>query len=172
MSIEQIINADTWKDLFPNDKDAARKKYRTLIRDVHPDVCPDPRASEAFIKVRTLYTAFQSGAVPTKDETPNNVTIVLTDDAFTLSKVGDRFFWIVNNPKDNDLMRHVPDIFTSLSTSEAPQFFPEMVSSLRDAKRRAGIEVKYPEGIWNLTSFEELSDRNVVWVFKRDATAD
>lgn len=168
MSVDQIMNAKSWVDVFPKGDNDARKTYRALLRTVHPDVCHDPRANDAFIKLRRLYANYRNGDAST-DATSSGPKFVslINDDAFLLTRTDARYFWIALNRKDNDLMDHAATVLEDLKKSDAPQFFPDFKSRFRDGTGRAGVEVAYPEGTWNLSDFERFDERTVVWVFKR-----
>lgn len=43
-------------DIFPNDPTEAKKVYKDLIKQYHPDNCYDPRASDAIQALQSLYT--------------------------------------------------------------------------------------------------------------------
>ena len=42
-------------DIFPNDPTEAKKVYKDLIKQYHPDNCYDPRASDAIQAWQILY---------------------------------------------------------------------------------------------------------------------
>lgn len=168
-TIDQIMNAATWKDIFPADPDAARKEYRVLLRTVHPDVCSDSRAGDAFIKLRQFYTTYRANPADTgtTGSTTSDVTELISDPAFLFFRTGGRLFWVTRNSRDNDRAEAMSEALKKLKNSRSPQFFPEFISTFRAADGRRGVEVKYPDGVWNLSKFEKLDDRNTIWVFKR-----
>lgn len=53
--INKILNTVYCGDLFEEDEKKIREKYRELVKQVHPDVCSDPRAPEAFENLQHLY---------------------------------------------------------------------------------------------------------------------
>lgn len=169
MSVDLIMDAKSWVDVFPKDNNEARKKYRTLLRTVHPDVCSDARANDAFIKLRRLYTSYRNGGVEEDTETTTSVkfTTVITDDVFVLTRLEKRLFWVTRNRKDNDRAERASKALEDLKKSRGAQFFPEFVSRFRDGTGRAGVEVKYPQRVWNLKDFDVFDERTVIWVFKR-----
>jgi len=57
--IDKILNAKTLADVLDiNDVDA---QFRHVVKLVHPDICSDPRASDAFAKLQLLKTNFING---------------------------------------------------------------------------------------------------------------
>lgn len=171
MTIEEVLSAKTWEDLFPEDKTAARKKFRQFSKTIHPDINDDPRASDAFIKLRYFYGLQQNGSTAqngSQTGSKDSLEQLLNDGVFSLSRASGRIFWVALNKSDNDLMRNGEKGMRKLEKeAEAPQFFPKVKGTLRDVQGREGVEVEYPQGTWSLDSYETLEPRNLVWIFKR-----
>jgi len=55
-SIQRILDAQGCGDVFSGDDlKTVTKEYRAYSKEIHPDVCKDPRATEAMAKLNTLY---------------------------------------------------------------------------------------------------------------------
>lgn len=50
-----LIFRSAYGELFPNDHTKIVTKYKMMCKKVHPDVCGDPRAADAFARLTALY---------------------------------------------------------------------------------------------------------------------
>lgn len=57
MTAEQILSVSKCGDLFPNNIDATKTKYKELVKEWHPDSNKNPKAQEVFQKITELYNA-------------------------------------------------------------------------------------------------------------------
>ena len=55
MTAEQILSLSKCGDLFPNNIDAAKTKYKQLAKEWHPDSNKNPKAVDVFQKITELY---------------------------------------------------------------------------------------------------------------------
>lgn len=55
MTVEQILSLSKCGDLFPNNIDAAKTKYKQLAKEWHPDSNKNPKAVDVFQKITELY---------------------------------------------------------------------------------------------------------------------
>lgn len=55
--IEKILATEKCGDIFEQDETKIRKTFRDYIKEVHPDSCPYPKASEAADKLVKLYNS-------------------------------------------------------------------------------------------------------------------
>ena len=62
--IDTILSAKSSYELFP-DEDST-KSYRRLAK-VHPDICKEPKAEEAFLRLQTLYDIHKNGSTFVSD---------------------------------------------------------------------------------------------------------
>ena len=54
--IDKILNEQTlYGDLFPHDNIKIPLEYRRMCKLIHPDVCDDARATDAFAKLQEFY---------------------------------------------------------------------------------------------------------------------
>ena len=54
--IDKILKENTlYGDLFPHDNMQLPLEYRRMCKLIHPDVCSDPRATDAFAKLQNMY---------------------------------------------------------------------------------------------------------------------
>ena len=65
-------------DIFPNDPVEAKKVYRDLIKQYHPDNCYDPRASDAIQALQSLYAQAEKMFVDGTWEKSNYIEIKTT----------------------------------------------------------------------------------------------
>ena len=56
-AIDEILNATYCGDMFDQDADHIREKYKQYVKLVHPDVCKLPNAQAAFEKLYKLYNS-------------------------------------------------------------------------------------------------------------------
>ena len=57
MTAEQILSISKCGDLFSNNIDATKTKYKELVKEWHPDSNKNPKAQEVFQKITELYNA-------------------------------------------------------------------------------------------------------------------
>lgn len=55
MTSEQILSISKCGDLFPNNIDSVKTKYKELVKEWHPDVNKNPKAVDVFQKITELY---------------------------------------------------------------------------------------------------------------------
>lgn len=53
--LEKILNAEKVGDIFEKDASRIKQQFRTFAKCIHPDVCSDVRAQEAFTKLNKFY---------------------------------------------------------------------------------------------------------------------
>lgn len=153
VTVEQVLGAATWADLgLPWDASG----LRSASRAVHPDVCADPRATDAFTRLQDLYSA------------PEFTVRVASG-----SRAGrGRIRWTLRAGFD-DLAEAATRANRDLSATSLPQFFTtiEAVGTPADP----GHVVRYADADdqrwWFLAAFGTLDSRTAVWVAKRLAAA-
>lgn len=136
--IDLVLDAKRWSDLkLPKDKDALRHMQRHL----HPDVNHDPRAGNAFAKLKTLYDA------PDYDF---RVVAGITGRGFIDWQMKAGF---------EDRGGHAIDVSRTLESLDPKQsmFFAATTSTLRTS---------YGDGWWFFDQFE-IDSRTSVWIAKR-----
>ncbi len=79
--IKKVLDAKTPPELF-GEMDKWRSTYREYCR-IHPDVCKDPKASEAFVKLNQFKTELEKG------KTHNDDAGAVTYSLFTVEIIGD-----------------------------------------------------------------------------------
>lgn len=149
ISVAQITSAKSWLDLrVPKTK----TELRRLQREVHPDVCDDPRAPMAFAKLMELYSG------------PDYDMRVASGTA-----VGDhKIAW---KPKATfeDRLSVARSRLTSLSNLEDKfaMFFPRNIGTNLDE-----LTVEYGRGWYFISGYGfSFDSRTVVWMAKRLAGA-
>ncbi len=55
MTIDEILKCRSCREIFPEDKEAARRIYLDLIRKYHPDRCSLPDSEQAAAKLNEMY---------------------------------------------------------------------------------------------------------------------
>jgi hypothetical protein len=137
----KVMQAKNWADLnLTHD----RAGLRSAQRAVHPDVCPDPQASDAFTRLEVLFHApdadlrlargtFKGGSVEWKFEVQDKD---LAEKAYHFQKE-------IRNQADGSLWVPSPSLDGVTLTNS------------------------YGDGWWFLDSFSKLDERTVVWVVKR-----
>lgn len=74
--IDKILNEKTvYADLFSNSKNYLNKSYKGLCKKLHPDVCKDPRAEDAFAQLQIFYKQAKDALDNNSWEAPNYIEI-------------------------------------------------------------------------------------------------
>lgn len=139
--IENILESSRWSEIgFPHTKEGLRKAQA----QVHPDICHDPRANDAFIKVTELFNSpqidlrlaagyYDNGSIKWVFE-PSNYD--LRDSALRIQ----RKIW-----ESTDKVKWVP----------------------KPSVQKNNLISEYGEGWWVLSDFKKLDERTSVWIWRR-----
>lgn len=189
--ITAIMTATNPKDFFGDNEKRAGITYRRYARTIHPDINPDPRATEAFQKLNQLWDAYNNHHATTTNTTtstaPSNVVYTATGEYKVTEDIQtDAFFTryttengeqvlIVSTPDDNDLAEHHAETLQTLHTKipEAHHgFYPKLVDQFETADNLHGIIQKIPNNFVPFTQIlkrypDGIGGRDMGWIFKR-----
>jgi len=158
-------------DVFPDDPDQARKRYRQLAGLLHPD--RNPATEDVFAKLTTLWNEYQ-----------NPAPSVIHGDIADLFPVPEGLLKITRQPADNDLMAREAEALTRLHFSDLEKyqaFFPELISAGRQRDPATGNirhvnTLRRLEGFFTLEEVQRaypagLEPRDIAWIWRRVLTA-
>lgn len=194
VTLEQIINAKTPKELFP-DADKARKTYNRLLQIAHPDMYGDhakkEQAQKAFIQLTQLWEKYNNKSTSTKtnviktrkhEYSVNQVEYVVNNSSYlhVTYDAGhkDAHLIIPNNAKDNDLHEegiiNLKNILKETPDRYKP-FYPEFLEAFKykvNGETKQITSISLPEGMFTLTQVKEdypegIDGRDIAWIFKR-----
>lgn len=158
--VEAVMSASSWSALVATGLvEDSDRGLRKALRQVHPDMESDPRAGEAFQKVRELH----EGTYKPKGT-------LLGGKGYGFERLDDgRFVQTYAYPGDSDLCMTAMSVMRDLSRTDQPAFFPRVKKRYRDTRAgRIGVEIEAEGGDWWLLSdFKKLHPRDVVWIGKR-----
>lgn len=140
-TVEAILAARTWAD---TGFEHSRSGLRRAQSRVHPDICREPGADDAFMRLQTLFDA-------------PDVDLRLAKGRFRGGSIAWEFA-----TGDRDLLERALEAQGALwKPSEPVQWVPEPI---RDSM---ALESRYGPGWWFLSQFGKLDGRTVAWVWKR-----
>lgn len=148
ITVDEVLSAAKWQDLgVPRTDDS----LRALRKRLHPDVCRDPGATDAFTRLEALFNMPEFDLRVASGERSGNGIRWTVKDGF------------------KDLEAVAVRVMGDLSHCPEPRFFTRVTAGA------PGIHVRYAEETgerwWFLKDFGSLDSRTVVWVAKRISAA-
>lgn len=178
--IEKILHTVYCGDLFEEDEKKIREKYRELVKKIHPDVCKDPRAQEAFSNLQRLYDrAIDCIRLGCWDETdtlqlPGRAKIhYLHSKPFELGKrfvTDNELIWVFDSTKEKYLKQYIQTELTYKDKRMAT-IYQEKMPVVEDFSDRA-IFVKrdpreFPMDLFLSAYQKKLTARDIAWMVSR-----
>ncbi|MDT3386729.1 MAG: J domain-containing protein [Bacteroidota bacterium] len=178
--IEKILNTVYCGDLFEEDEKKIREKYRELVKQIHPDVCSDPHAQEAFANLKRLYNrALECIHLGCWDETdtlrlPGRAKIhYLHSKPFELGKrfvTDNQVIWVFDSTKDKYFKQYMHTKLT-YKDKRMETIYREKMPVVEDFQDRA-IFVKrdpreFPMDLFLLAYQKKLTARDIAWMVSR-----
>jgi hypothetical protein len=152
-------------DLFPPDHGEAVKLYRQLARLVYPDLHPE--AAGSFERLAVLWEGYGK---PEPGVIHGDVADLFTQKDGTLAKYP-------RDKRDNDLMTAEASALGKLAKSDYPDFFPVLVSSVRQKDPATGVirrvnTLRALDGFYDFTAVAKeypagLHPRDAAWMWRR-----
>jgi hypothetical protein len=152
-------------DLFPADHGEAVKLHRVLARLTHPDTHPDQAGD--FARLSDLWAGYGH---PGPDVIHGDIADLFEQEPGLLAKYPLR-------DKDNDLMAAEASALRKLRDSTYPDFFPELVSSVRQKDPATGVmrrvnTLRVLGGFYDLAAVAReypagLHPRDAAWMWRR-----
>lgn len=189
--ITQILDATNSLDLFGDNSKRAGITYRRYAREIHPDVNPDVKATEAFQKLNKLWDEYNqyhsAGKASSKSSSSENVVYttnkeykvvqdVQTDTFFTRYKTGlGEQVLVTSNLDDNDLAEnhvHMLNFIESEIPKENLGFYPKIIEGFETNEGLKGVIQTMPNGFVPFSQILKrypngIGGRDIGWIFKR-----
>lgn len=189
--ITQILEATNSLDFFGDNLKRAGITYRRYAREVHPDVNPDAKATEAFQKLNQFWDEYNQhhSAGTASSKTSHSENVVYTDhkeykvvqdiqsDAFfTRYKTGlGEQVLITSNLDDNDLTENHVNMLSIIQTGipeENLGFYPKTVEGFETNEGLKGTIQTMPNGFVPFSQILKrypsgIGGRDIGWIFKR-----
>ena len=168
--VEEVLDDDF---ALPDDEDEAAHLYHVLIKQIHPDVNKDPRATDAVVKLNLLF-----GRVGTlhKTLTTRRNTYSIVDGCITTCgtinrwRTVDNYVDIASEPKYNDLIEHEYEVMKTFVNSSEPIWYPDVIENFalkQGGVTRRGNVWRLPDGLRQLSTYPKLPAEHVVWIWRR-----
>lgn len=139
--IDQILKAKKIKEII--DVSKFDTEYKRVVKLIHPDICKDPRASEAFAKFQQLKFFYENG-------------FKFQDDSGTITiKEEDIFFDVDMNQYGKSL-----SIYSSLYSKATPNFKKYLPTSASSNKVTSAVPLNSLIGV-------NLPEEHVRWILNR-----
>lgn len=197
-TIELVMGAATPEDLFGHatgsydeQMRAVKESFRRLAREVHPDVCADPRASDAFHALGSWFDlASRQIEAGTYGRRAGIVTIrvkgreynvsdkLASGDISEIFRCDSMVLKAVRRPHDGDLIRHEAETLRILADelgTRAIAFVPTLVDSV--AIKQTGGVIRQGNILERLDGFVTLEQvmmrkgkvdpRDMAWIWRR-----
>lgn len=190
IDINTLLNAKSCEDIFENNEDVAKKLYRQLAKQYHPDTNSDPNAAQAFQRLQELFTEakdkFEKGIWNVKNlivlKTKNNKTIRFKYDVektfeLGICYVGKEHIMYVFEEKHKKYYENAKQMIGSIKYADSnmekefSKLMPKIVASYQVEDGRYLIVLKNNKMIPISTLMEEhkekITDRHVAWILSR-----
>jgi hypothetical protein len=168
--IDDILSGDF---VLPDDEDEAAAEYRRVAKIIHPDICDDPKAGDAFVKLNVMFNKIGTfdATITTKR---NTYTVVAKVPTFcgTVNRwrTMDNFIDIAADPAYNSHLDAEYQTMKLFAKSSEPIWYPDIVENFQlkqDGITRKGNVWRIPEGMVQLSTLPKLAPTHVVWVWRR-----
>jgi hypothetical protein len=181
-AIRRVMSAAGARELFGTDEPVRR--YRRLARLLHPDRVPPidrPQATEAFVRLTTLWRGGQGAVIHTRDADYQLGVRAYAGDLADLYDVGaDRVLKLPRRPANNDLMEREARALRLLADQGDPRYLPyvpRLVDSFRHRdtatgeRRRVNVVAAAP-GLRSLAEVRSaypdgVDPRDAAWMWRR-----
>lgn len=179
--IRNLLQATYCGDFFEQAEESQiRAKYRQCAKVIHPDICSDPKAQEAFEKLQKLYgRALECIRLGCWDETdilrlPGKPKIRYRHSLwFELGKryvTDDQVIWVLDSGKEKYLKRYIhteltykDDKMAAVYTKRMPvitDFTDQAIFLKKDPK-------EFPMDLFLLAYGDKLTARDIAWMISR-----
>lgn len=149
--LESVVNARSIAEVF-DDLGAWKNEYKLYVKLIHPDVCSDPRSTEALFKLNQF-----------KDQLENGISI--TDEACTI-------IYKLNTCEitgDEEVIERNRTNYLRLISlkDEASQHFKKYLPENMDVLSREKLKLTFSHRAIPISSIKELDQKHVNWIMSR-----
>lgn len=195
--VQEILNATTPAQIFGKlpDSDLVRNNYKLLARSCHPDVNSDPKANDAFVKLKEYFElALVQIQTNTYNQTPALITLDINGKKLALLErvisspltdwylatydhVQHVYVSVSKQPKFNSYLKSEIEFISKLRNnsvlwdSHLPIAETSFISSFNGYHRTVTI-FNIPSGYVPLTKIKEwypqgIHEKDMAWIFRR-----
>jgi serine/threonine protein kinase len=188
---QELAQATTYTDIFPDDPAAIKDTFRRLARILHPDQYQGPDrkiAAEAFKVLGDLHRKAQNPVLATirtklgvhEVEMPIKVEADLTETyrANSRMRLGtpvDTLIKVAKSPRDNDLLTAEAKALKALhgAGNEWTRHYPDLIDTfIYPAGRRRANALRWYNGMFTLREIHDmfptgLDPRHAAWIWRR-----
>lgn len=188
--IDKILDASKPSDIFAKGEDI-KKAYHSYVKLIHPDVCDDPRAQEAFVILKEYYE------YSSKHQGSLNVPYCMTGQKILLHKAldiqafelgaryvtNDRVIYLLDTDKEKYWNNYVDTVtrmrkkLDYIGNKDIQKYYYPLIPDIQhkwqtQESKRFGIEVKKPPNEYPLDLFlkaykDKLTGRDIAWMISR-----
>lgn len=188
--IDKILAANKVSDIFAENEDI-KKAYHSYVKLIHPDVCDDPRAQDAFVILKEYYE------YASKHQGSLNVSYCMTGQKILLHKAldiqafelgaryvtNDRVIYLLDTDKEKywnnyvDMVTGMRKKLDYIGNKDIQKYYYPLIPDIQNKwqtqkSKRFGIEVKKPPNEYPLDLFmkaykDDLGGRDVAWIISR-----
>lgn len=180
MTLQEIIKCHSCRDLFPDNKEEAKKIYISLIKKYHPDVCKDPLCDKASAIINNLYNKTKKLLKSETFSNPqNNIQFDFLrryerEDGFSYFSENSIYYLldgkIINKVKPDILYRNIsvyPDVY-----KQAKIFLPDVRKIIYTEDMKIFINIAVEKNEMPLDEFLDFFDgkpdaRHCAWIISR-----
>lgn len=189
-TIQKVLNAKVPRDIFPPETDGIRKAYHEYAKLIHPDICKEPNAQDAFLQLKEFYEyALQCPSTDMSKPFYGQKMLIrkaLDVSAFELGAryvTDNKVFWIFDAGKEKfrDNCKHIVEgmhlRLQSIGNIRLLDYYLPLVPDIRDTfttreTGRLGIVVakkpgEYPMDLFLKAYRDRLGGRDIAWIISR-----
>jgi serine/threonine protein kinase len=168
--IDEILSGDY---VLPDDEDEAAAEYKRIAKLIHPDVCDEPGATEAFTLLNVMFNKVGTfdATITTKR---NTYTVVAKVPTFcgTVNRwrTMDNLIDIAVSPTYNSYIDAEYKVMQTFGDSSEPIWYPDLVENFQlkqGGVTRKGNVFRMPEGMRQLSTIPKLTTTHVIWIWRR-----